>query len=124
MPIYEARCGKCGKHHDYFQPISNRADTPECCGERSEKVILNSATAYGDTPSYQSPIDGKWIDGRKARKEDMKRSGSRPWEGMEAEKKEASRFRAEADQQFNRRLDERVERTYYELPASKRRALA
>lgn len=30
---------------------------------------------FGDTPSYQSPIDGRWIDGRKARREDLKRSG-------------------------------------------------
>lgn len=41
-------------------------------------------------PAYQSPITGKWIDTPAQRRDDMARSGSRPWEGMEAERKVAS----------------------------------
>ena len=26
---------------------------------------------YSDTPGYQSPIDGRWVEGRRARKYDM-----------------------------------------------------
>jgi len=28
---------------------------------------------YGDTPGYRSPIDGRWIEGRRARKYDMEK---------------------------------------------------
>ena len=28
-----------------------------------------------DTPGYMSPVTGKWIEGRMARREDLKRSG-------------------------------------------------
>ena len=33
-----------------------------------------------DMPAYQSPIDGRVITGRAARREDLKRSGCVPWE--------------------------------------------
>lgn len=28
-------------------------------------------TVYGDLPGYQSPIDGSWVEGRRARRYDM-----------------------------------------------------
>jgi hypothetical protein len=40
-------------------------------------------------PAYQSPITGKWIDTPRQRRDDMARSGSRPWEGMDSERKVA-----------------------------------
>lgn len=30
---------------------------------------------YGDLPGYRSPIDGKWIEGRRARKYDLESNG-------------------------------------------------
>jgi hypothetical protein len=48
-------------------------------------------------PSYQSPVTGKWIDTPSQRRDDMARSGSRPWEGMDSERKVAdSRVKSEA----------------------------
>ena len=46
---------------------------------------------FGDLPPYQSPVTGLWVDGRVARREDLKRTGSRPYEGLQQEKKEAAR---------------------------------
>lgn len=34
----------------------------------------------GDLPAYFSVASGKWVDGRAARKEDLKRTGCVPWE--------------------------------------------
>ena len=36
---------------------------------------LQTPMAYGDLPGYRSPIDGSWIEGRRARKYDLERSG-------------------------------------------------
>ena len=48
-------------------------------------------------PAYQSPITGKWIDTPSQRRDDMARSGSRPWEGLDSERKVAdSRAKYEA----------------------------
>jgi hypothetical protein len=32
---------------------------------------LATPRTFSDTPGYQSPIDGKWIEGRRARKYDL-----------------------------------------------------
>lgn len=35
---------------------------------------LQTPLTYGDTPGYRSPIDGKWIEGRRARQYDMQKN--------------------------------------------------
>jgi hypothetical protein len=79
---------------------------------------------YGDLPSYQSPIDGRWIDGRVARREDLARSGSRPWEGMAAERKEAARIQQDNEIRMDRKLDETVNRSWAQLSERSKRALS
>jgi hypothetical protein len=49
---------------------------------------------FGDLPAYTSPIDGRVVDGRKQRREDLKRNNCRPWEGREQERKQAMKDRA------------------------------
>ena len=76
-----------------------------------------------DTPGYLSPVTGLWVEGRKARTEDLKRTGSRPYEGREQEAKEASRQREYQDQKFDRTLTDSLSRQYYALPEKVRRQL-
>ena len=47
--------------------------------------------------SFASPSTGKVITSKAQRKEDMKASGCRDWEGLEVEKREASRARVEIE---------------------------
>lgn len=35
---------------------------------------LQTPTTFGDLPGYQSPIDGKWVEGRRARKYDLEKN--------------------------------------------------
>lgn len=78
---------------------------------------------YGDLPSYQSPIDGRWIDGRAARREDLARNNCRPWEGMEQERKEAARRQSYEHERQDRRLEQAVEKSLMQLSERSRRAL-
>lgn len=39
--------------------------------DEDRKKPLQMPRVFGDLPGYQSPIDGKWIEGRRARKYDM-----------------------------------------------------
>lgn len=80
-------------------------------------------TVLGDLPGYVSPASGLWVEGRKARREDMKRTNSRPWEGLQAEKQEAARHKAYADERSDARLHDHVSRVYHQMPDSKRRIL-
>ncbi len=122
MPTYSYGCPKCGREEDAFRAIDQRHDGPPCCGQPMS-LEIRPAYAIPDIPGYVSPVTGEWVEGRKARREDMKRTGSRPWEGMEAEKSEARRQREYAERRLDKKLDEGARRAYYQLPPSKRRLL-
>lgn len=72
-------------------------------------VQPTAPTVFGDLPGYESPVSGKWIEGRKARREDLARTNCRPYEGLEQEKKEANKVRA----QHERQLDQLAEKMAY-----------
>lgn len=112
MPVYEAKCNQCGALREYIRPVAQYDDTPMCCGEKTEKVILSSPMAVMDIQPYQSPVTGKWIDSRKQRNEDMKRNSCRPWEGIEQEKKEARRARQYEDQALAKQVDKWIKEDF------------
>ena len=70
-----------------------------------------SAYVQPDIPGYESPVTGKWIEGRKARREDLRRTGSRPYEGRAAEEAEVRKFHVEQE----RRTDELATRMAHDL---------
>lgn len=120
--IYESVCMTCGAYHEYVRPSSECYETPECCGKKTEKRILTSPFGQVDIPSYQSPATGKWITSRAERKEDLKRSGSRPWEGMETEKQEAERQKKYDEERQDKALDHAVRQAWADLSPSKKAA--
>lgn len=73
-----------------------------------------------DLPGYQSPVTGLWVEGRVQRREDMKRTGSRPWEGLDQEKKEAARQQQYVEQRNEATLDRVAHEVFYQMPPSKR----
>lgn len=36
---------------------------------------LQTPASYSDLPGYRSPIDGSWVEGRRARKYDLEKNG-------------------------------------------------
>ncbi len=76
-----------------------------------------------DLPDYVSPVSGEVVSGRRQRREDLKRTGSRPWEGMESEKKEAARRTEAADKAYDQRLTTAVTKEFHQLSPEKRRIL-
>lgn len=78
---------------------------------------------FGDTPGYQSPVTGLWVDGKVQRREDLKRAGSRPWEGLAEERREAQRQQGYHEQQLDASLAKAAAESFYQLPPSKREIL-
>jgi hypothetical protein len=75
-----------------------------------------------DLPGYESPVTGKWIEGKVARKNDLAASGCVEYEdGM---REEQERRFAKEDAQLDKKVDEIVEKTIYEMPTEKREQLA
>ena len=45
--------------------------TGEPMNDPAEKWVPKAPDVVPDTPGYQSPIDGRWIEGRRARRYDL-----------------------------------------------------
>jgi len=114
MPIYRIKCDACGQSQDVFRTVATYDDLPDCCGQRMHRVICAPAV-HADLPGYESPVTGKWIEGRSARREDLLRSGCRPWEGFEQERKEADKQTAEAWKRADATMERAVEQTAAQL---------
>lgn len=76
-----------------------------------------------DVPGYQSPVTGMWVEGRKARREDLLRAGCREWEGFQTEKQEAARQREYQERANEQALDKAAWTTWYQMDPDKRRKL-
>jgi putative FmdB family regulatory protein len=109
MPVYEYQCPE-GHVTNELRTVADRERAPECyCGHMTQKVILHAPRVFGDYEGYESPTSGKWIEGRRARLEDLKRTNCRPYE--DGERAEFERRRATADRELDKTVDEVVDRS-------------
>lgn len=123
MPLYTVKCPDCGAVDRIFRHVANRDhDLPQCHGTMAR--IVEAPAVQADLPGYTSPIDGRWIEGRRARTEDLKRSNCRPWEGMDTERKEAVKRADAADAEFGKKIEAGVAEVYNGMSAESQRALA
>lgn len=74
-----------------------------------------------DLPGYESPIDGRWIEGRRDRRNDLARSGCRPYEGREQEQKEANKVTAARERQMDQLAEKMAHRAWDMAPERVRR---
>lgn len=126
--IYEAVCMKCGAYHTYVRKAVDYLNTPECCGVKTEKRILSAPMMRADIApwdAYESPATGKHITSYAQRREDMKVSGCRDYEGRESEDRQASNNRKQEDITADKKLDNAVRSAWGGLsPEKKALALA
>ena len=87
--------------------------------DRGETVGLAPSVHFDISP-YQSPVTGLAINSRKQRNEDLKRTGSRPYEGLEQEKKEVARQQHYDDIKDTADLQASVAKSIYELPPAQK----
>jgi predicted nucleic acid-binding Zn ribbon protein len=123
MPVYTYGCKKCDREVDVYNTIANiHRKAPKCCKARMY-VVIKAAFVRDDIPGYVSPATGKYISTKSARRDDLKRSNSRPWEGYEQEMKEAARKRKYTEQKQDAKLEEATRYAWHQLPPSKRKEL-
>lgn len=114
MPLYEYRC--LGGHvFNQVCKVDDRLGPFNCplCGQKGEKVILHAPRVFGDYEGYASPASGRWIEGRRQREEDLRRTGCRPYEAGERE--HAQKVAAAKDRALDREIDAVVEQTLSEI---------
>lgn len=114
MPLYEYTC-RNGHVIQQYRTVDERHAAGSCkyCGLELRKVILHPPRVFSDYAGYESPASGNWIVGKRARAEDLARTGCRPYEAGEREA--MLRRQAENDRQLDKQVDEVVERTINDL---------
>ena len=123
MPLYAYKCWACQARRDVLKPIAdlNRSESCEKCQATMERQLAAPAV-IGDYAGYACPISNKWVEGRRAHEENLKKHGCRVYEGGETEAFRANKQKEETE--LDRRVDETVEQYYEALPAEGREQLA
>lgn len=123
MPMYDFRCMGCRRTTAVFRKIVHRdlLHTCEVCGSQAQRV-LSAPRVVADYAGYSCPITGKWVEGRKAHRENLARHGCRILEPGEREA--ASRYRQSQEEALEISIGNTVEAEIHAMPAEKRDALA
>lgn len=113
--IYEAQCPKCGKTHEYSRPVTERNDTPICCGKKTVKAILTppmtGAMSWGREKAFTA-TDGTFIDSGHQYKKWMKDNNKIP---LEEGKQEAARVRKRRAEEYDKKFTQAAVESYNEL---------
>jgi len=124
VPVYEHLCEK-GHKFDRYLKLAELDAYQFCeCGSAAKRLISPVMFSIDATnfPSYQSPTTGRWITSKTQRREDMKASNCVDYEP--SLKDEQTKRIAREDAELEKKVDEHVEKTIYEMPAPKREKLA
>lgn len=113
MPVYEYRC-EDGHAFERILPVAQYLEPQGCvCGKVGQKVILHAPRVFSDYQGYESPATGRWVEGRRARMEDLAVSGCQPYE--EGMRQDAERVRADEDRQLDKVVDQVVDTTLAQM---------
>ena len=123
MPLYSYRCNSCGNREEKYLKIAECRDAQECkiCSHELEKLI-DSARISVDYAGYTCPISGKWIEGKKAHKENLAKYGKRVLE--KGELQECRKAKAREEEEFEKKIDEGVEKQLAQLSTQQMEVLA
>ena len=121
MPIYSYKCQTpgCEEEFDRVLPLARYKEEQDCpmCRQPAVKV-LSPIRVVGDYAPYDCPVTGKRIEGRKAHRENLARTGCRILEPGETSAVTRNKIRRE--QELDQKLDYTVEKFIAELPADKK----
>jgi putative FmdB family regulatory protein len=107
VPVYEYQCPE-GHVTTALRAVVDRDRVPECpCGHLTRKVILSPPKVFGDYEGYESPASGKWVEGKRARVEDLRRTNCRPYE--DGERQAFMKRQAQAEREQDRAVDAAVD---------------
>lgn len=123
MPLYDYHCDDCLQKRAIFKPLRLLDRTEFCqCGTRTPmRRLISAAAIRTDYSGYSCPVSGKWIEGKRAHEENLKRHGCRVLETGEREA--AQRFAQAEETALENKLTETAARLVEAMPSEKKAAL-
>lgn len=121
MPLYDFRCA-FGHEFEKFVKLEDFEAPVKCaCHEPAIRVIRPVRFSV-ENVGYDCPITGEWIGSKSQHENNLAKHGCRVLETGETEQSKAAASRAEAE--FEKRLDETVEKEFESMPSAKKEALS
>lgn len=117
------------EHKAYYFDFHGLTEGSQAHEEEWAKVVkMHTEKPVGSASiqvmqSYQSPITGKWIDTPRQRRDDLARSGSRPWEGREQETKYAQQREKDFDTMLDKTAEKAAIESWQQLAPEKKKVL-
>lgn len=125
MPLYEYKC-EAGHVSTLVSSVKDYQKAIPCghdgCGCVAERYITSAPMVRGDYAGYNCPITDKWIEGRRAHEENLRRHGCRVLE--EGETEAFRRRKALADAELDASVEATAEEFVAKLPQAKKEQLA
>lgn len=123
MPMYQYHCATCDVRRDVMKKLAEIDSVTSCtkCGFAMNRELC-APMVRPDIPGYTCPITDKWIEGRRAHAENLKRHGCRVLESGETEA--CKRNAAASEAAFDSAIEATVEEFVETLPTEKKEQLA
>lgn len=123
MPLYDCVCAE-GHKFERVIPLAQFEEPIICaCGSPARRAISRPTIIGGKLDyEYACPISGKHISSKRQHEENLKKNGCRVFETGEREYNQRQAARAEAE--FEKKVDETVEREIAVMSSEKREQLA
>lgn len=123
MPLYTFACRACGYRDRLFRKIDDRDNEAMCgvCNCEMQRLI-EAPRVVVDLAGYDCPVTGKWIEGRRAHEENLKRTGCRLLEPGET--RQAAQQADAEDDAFAEAVAETAAKTVASWDSAKQERLA
>lgn len=99
MPLYDYQCPRCDRVYEHFHGMDESRQFFCLDDEYPLRKLISAARVLGDYPGYECPVTGKWVEGRKAHRENLLAHGCHVRE--EGEGAHIARMRAAADAELD-----------------------
>lgn len=122
MPLYDIQCSASGKIFERFIGLDDFEEPILCSCQHPANRVISPVRFSVENVGYDCPITGEWIGSKRQHNENLAKHGCRVYETGETE--QAKKAKAAADAEFEKRLDDTVEKEFEAMPSAKKEALA
>lgn len=121
MPMYDFLCEN-GHKFERLVKLKDFSVVQICSCQSPAKRLISAPRIQVESVGYNCPITGTWIGSKRQHEDNLSRHGCRVLETGEREA--AAQFRQRQEEEFDRKIEDTVEREIEHMPSAKKEALA
>lgn len=121
MPLYDFECTE-GHCFERMVRLKDFEAEQFCSCNAPAKRLISAPMIQVESVGYNCPVTGDWIGSKRAHNDNLAKHGCRVLES--GEKEAAAAYRQKAEAEFDRKIEDTVEREIEAMPSAKKEALA